>query len=83
MASIETAPKDGTEVLIWARWDWDGMNGEDCSQEYSWAVASWEDYNRGGRWVSVSANPYSDVAVNPTDWEPLPPAPTRDLEGVG
>lgn len=72
---IETAPKDGTEVIIFASWDWDDMEGERCSLDPSPRVASWDmaEY-RTGFW-SVSDNPYSDKAVRATHWMPLPEPP--------
>lgn len=72
---IETAPADGTKILVWARWDWDAMDGDNCDEDYAFQVASWGDYsNEGGFW-SESFNPYSDKAVNPTHWMPLPEPP--------
>lgn len=42
---IKTAPKDGTEVLVWARWDWDGMydgmHDEECNKDYAPQLAFW------------------------------------------
>lgn len=61
---ISTAPKDGTEILIWARWDGE----EDCSPEYSARVAR----QSGDTFISETSSPYCDYAVNPTKWAPLP-----------
>ena len=74
---IETAPKDGTEVLVWAQWDWDAVG--DCEDEpFSWRVASWRDRFRSpythGFW-SETSNPYSDIARSPKAWMPLPQPP--------
>lgn len=70
---IETAPKDGTEVLVWARWDWDGMYGEECGGGYMPQVAVWDLDESRLRVVSFS--PFSDAhwAVKPTHWMPIPP----------
>ncbi len=69
---IDTAPKDGTEILVFARWDWDEMYGEECGEEYAWRVAAWNDrFGTPGFW-SVSNNPYSDRAVAPRVWHHLP-----------
>jgi len=76
---IETAPiecfgsseEENPEILVYSRWDWGGMDREECSLEYSWRVAEYED----GHFWSVTSNPYRDKAFNPTHWMPLPPPP--------
>lgn len=77
---IESAPRDGTEVLIYARWDWDNMDMP--SNDYYWAVAVWrkdasydDECNEVGNFASVSSNPYTDYAVDPLGWMPLPAPP--------
>lgn len=69
--TIETAPKDGTSVLVWARWDWDGMAGDGCSEPYDAQVAHYE----GKNFFAKTFNPYVDIAVNPTHWMPIPNPP--------
>jgi hypothetical protein len=68
----ERMPDKGKEVLVWARWDWDGMAGEKCTQPYAALVAVYEDHpwdeEGPARFASVSFNPYSDIAVFPTHW---------------
>jgi len=80
---IETAPKDGTVILLW-----------DPSGETPWVVAMWSAddrpfVNEFGPFVwLVGANPrYSErIAENvPTHWMPMPepphPGPRRGEEG--
>ena len=76
---IETAPKDGTEILVWARWDWHGSDGEDCQSDYAWRVCFWDEglCVENGFW-SVTENPYTDIARSPTYWYPLPKNPKAD-----
>lgn len=58
---IETAPKDGTQILAW-----DGFNFDLCEwsaperrpQDACW----WIDNDKG--------------SMHPTHWQPLPPPPT-------
>ena len=74
---IETAPKDGTEVLVFCRhgvkiayWNaeptvWDGSN-DPC-----WTVFEPEDYFYGFHLVGPSA---------PTHWMPLPSPPIGESD---
>lgn len=66
---IETAPKDGTVVMIHERW-------EDVP-----IFASW----RNGRWYADTSNYDGDAGVydticqqNVTHWQPLPAAPRHE-----
>lgn len=73
---IETAPKDGTIVLLWSR----------SSDE--WATGLWQDVGLpqfftpvAGMWVrnlyvahDPTSNPYLPIN-DPTHWMPLPPPP--------
>lgn len=71
---IETAPKDGTEIIGW--------NGKSVTC-YSWTES--EDDNDHSGWC-VSGYSYGGILydlhnvpdVDPTHWMPLPPAPCRD-----
>jgi hypothetical protein len=67
---IETAPKDGTPVLIWsngrlydALWDEDEYNPE--TEEFT---GGWK-----ARWAEIDS--YSVSVKNPTHWMPSPPPP--------
>ena len=65
---IETAPNNKS-ILVYARWDWDGMDRP--SDEYE-AVVAWSE---GGSFWSETNNPYTDKAYKPTHWMPLPKPP--------
>jgi hypothetical protein len=74
---IATAPKDGTEILVWAQWDWEGMAGDRTDSDFAWRVAVWDEPpSKPSAFWSVSENPYSDLAVRATLWRPLPPPPS-------
>ena len=68
---IETAPKDGTEILIWdyevykAKYTQVGANGE-----MGWATQHFWADEEGRGFTSFS----------PTDWQPLLPPPTQPTE---
>lgn len=81
---IDSAPKDGTQILGYGLAEW--QSGGDSKVEADPArsklhtlVIFWDapqewEYRTQGRWLSVSNNPYNDV-VSPTHWMPLPEAP--------
>jgi hypothetical protein len=67
---IETAPKDGTRVLVYATMRGAALGGHDRGKDYgTWIViAAWEpDY---GFWVDGS-----QCTPEPTHWMPLPAPP--------
>ena len=65
---IETAPKDGTEVLLWGRY-WSDSQGLFSRPHVGSYVENLE------RWqVGVSHHDYR-FRVRPTHWMPLPPPP--------
>ena len=61
---IETAPKDGTRILV-------------CD-ESNWYVAAWGETNSGKGWVyavvAIDWN-YYEVVYSPIYWAPLPKIP--------
>lgn len=63
---IETAPKDGTHILVWMRHEAYGFKAEGVD------TARWTDHNGGG-WVTW-------LSGTPTHWMPLPSAPTEGVE---
>jgi len=81
---IETAPKDGTEILVWrsdcgillARWDApeNFLSDRECeelgesAEQYDWLYA---DFVAGGRMEG------SEV---PTHWQPLPDEPNSVID---
>lgn len=77
---IETAPRDGSRILVFSSWDWSDSSWSDLQPE--WITCVWredasidEDDNDVGGFISVTHNPYKDIAKNPTHWMPLPPPP--------
>jgi hypothetical protein len=73
---IETAPKDGTVILVYAE---QGMSMSDFGLEdiefNGMHVAVWDAYG-GGAWVIASYPDMGDVVTgDPTHWRPLPPPP--------
>lgn len=71
---IETAPKDGTTVLLW----WRSEYGDIAY----WACATWEVFSDGsGGWVGESFHATEPktwmrlIGEKPTHWMPLPPQP--------
>lgn len=79
---IETAPKDGTEVLLFVP----GYIGGRRVMEGNIVVGAWIDdhaWGREGVWWSDISDPYEghsgatadSVDLTPTHWMPLPEAP--------
>lgn len=62
--TIESAPKDGTKILLW--------DGHDCN------TASWDKHE--GWVVSCVATDfnYYETVNNPTHWQPLPAPPVTE-----
>lgn len=75
---IESAPRDGTEVIAYGtrRGDW-GYT-EDSKE---WTGVKWvaPSYNPNGRWEETRAAPRYSNGFVPTHWMPLPPPP--EVEG--
>ena len=63
---IETAPKDGTKVLVWRPY-------EDKDHEAHCGVDRWSDVS--GSWWN------SRRYQQPTQWQPLPSPPTQEGGG--
>jgi hypothetical protein len=64
--SIETAPKDGTRVLIWRKSYW---------RDHTFAAEFLQDDNR---WTVFDGKEWHGLRGEyPTHWMPLPPAPTE------
>ena len=67
MSAIDTAPKDGSFILVW-RADW---------RDPSWCVANWQEepaIEGGGFWWVLGREEEFDV-LSPTHWAPLPADP--------
>lgn len=74
---IETAPKDGTEVLIGGGFfDWDGSYGEDVPHT-GVTIASWQYRHGAKQWRGNACGGYDEYYwYNPTHWMPLPKSPS-------
>jgi hypothetical protein len=65
---IETAPKDGTQVIGWVPSYYQGNGG--------YGLLLWLDRGNGGEWMDMKA-----YAVKPSLWQPLPARPSEQGEG--
>lgn len=76
---IETAPKDGTSVLIFGtkwRFDWAGDRDESFA-----AVCSWcEPMDDESGWSIDHSTYYTTDCLVPTHWMPLPEPPVQATE---
>ncbi len=86
---IATAPKDGTELLVWAKWDWAAMYGDDTDPDRTahgvWGVD--QDLNlylldgwRGRRTADIWAAEWLRLCKK---WKPLMALPGSNLPGSG
>jgi hypothetical protein len=67
---IETAPKDGTAILIWpTKREFNQRNDNLISY-----VVRWNDREQG--WIEAEGEEYD--SFSPTHWMPLPEPPTED-----
>lgn len=65
---IESAPKDGTYILVYC--------GDDFQAVCYWSDSIWA--TKGGAWIYDECR--SDtVELQPTHWQPLPPLPERKV----
>jgi len=70
---IETAPKDGTSVLLYGIWSGE-VHGHD--NEYSILQASFSFKY----WLVEGGEYYCAYVLNPTHWMPLPAPPKKECE---
>jgi hypothetical protein len=71
---IETAPKDGTPILIWQP-DRDPKPNDGYCDDHRYAIGYWRLAHPG--WT-INATPWGNrnsASVNPTHWMPLPEPP--------
>jgi hypothetical protein len=75
---IKTAPKDGTEVLLYGTCQWDPhLSMSDPGVHVgAWGVENDWDDGEDKSFMTSSHNPYQDVC-HATHWMPLPAAPTE------
>nr|WP_164083562.1 Lar family restriction alleviation protein [Stenotrophomonas pavanii] len=76
---IESAPKDGTAVLVMQN-NWPGCkNGvaEECNGHNTYVAAWWADERGGaGAWICyMDAVRDPECPIQPTHWQPLPTTP--------
>jgi hypothetical protein len=74
---IETAPKDGTKILLWMVHQNAKYSADPVSEGWEAPVtAEWIDHNGGG-WT------WYGLCGKPTKWQPLPnpPVPNPPSEG--
>lgn len=74
---IETAPRDGTEILAVYVCDFNGTIGADYSI-VRWEQSTWRAQADGQRAIEAQGDTYTDY-IEPfvTHWMPLPPPPTK------
>lgn len=74
--STQTMP-DGRAVLVYAKWAWNGY--ADDTSEYQWRLAAIDRHplTSAPSIVSVSSNPYVDVAIDPLGWMEAPASPVE------
>ena len=65
---IETAPKDGTSVLVYGFWEGE-LNLQDDERDVWKAHFFWD------QWCVDGGEYYSQYVVDPTHWMPLPEGP--------
>jgi hypothetical protein len=70
---IETAPKDGTAILIWPAQS--ALTGSTECMIISYVVR-WHDWKES--WIEASGEEYD--TFYPTHWMPLPPPPKKGDE---
>jgi len=66
---IESAPRDGTRILVWGRLDGECEDGPHPLPAYCDAA----DEDGGTRWLAQGL----ETVEYPTHWMPLPPPPEQ------
>lgn len=76
---IETAPKDGREIIVYGvrRGDWGYTDDESTWTGARWSAGS---YGFPGSWLESKARPNYSTGFTPTHWIPLPAPPTENRE---
>ena len=73
---IETAPKDGTSVLLCQAFDADGKPIRDKAWGLFVQVAAWWDEQEWIVYCSTPSEP--SLHFDPTHWQPLPAPPQTE-----
>lgn len=68
---IETAPKDGTIILVYGYWDGE-LSEKDIEREV------WKAHFNLGTWCLDGSEFYAVEIANPTHWMPLPEPPKKE-----
>jgi len=71
---IETAPKDGTDVLLFGMCEWCDYGSRKDKPRTIVGYYREDDGLCGSNWFSSTHNPYEDT-VHATHWMPLPEPP--------
>lgn len=79
---IETAPRDGTAVLVMQD-TWPGTKSgraEECNGHNTYVAAWWAgEHNGAGAWICyMDAIRDPECPIDPTHWMPLPAPPSND-----
>ena len=64
---IETAPRDGTKILVWVGWGWNGR--------LPFVGTKWMGSRDRGFWMNEYYNGGQPSNFNPTHWRPMLEAP--------
>lgn len=76
--TIETAPRDGTAVLV-MRNIWPGTDSgkaEECNGHNTYVAQWWAGEGDGGEWMCYMDRVHEPrCPIEPTHWIPLPPPP--------
>lgn len=72
---IETAPKDGTRILLYRK----DENNDPLMAIASWSNYTWisskQDDGSWGGWLVFACRSDSEAFYSPTHWQPLPQPP--------
>jgi hypothetical protein len=72
---METAPRDGTPILVWALWHWYKIPFEPGVYKATPRVCKWEGYEWEDKYydffLSITSNPYRDETLLKIGWLPL------------
>lgn len=76
---IETAPKDGTWILVWGGKTDEDLEWWDEKDRNRPVTARWSpsEFNRSAHWrfASYDGGYFGDFDEDPTHWQPLPELP--------
>lgn len=82
---IETAPKDGTRILLFCNRVWDEYHNPARSGHWFSEVKAVKDevaYRVNGWWLDGFDHPFNEPPFCPTHWMPLPNPPKDEKPSV-